>query len=464
MFVARLRLVNFRSYHDATVEFAPGLNVIVGRNASGKTNLLEGAFFALRASSPRTTKDDKAVRWGASFARAEATVGKRSGNDSHTLTVAYAPGQAKQVRIDGVEVTSLDDLRRQGSIFIFVPESLLLVKGSPARRRAHLDAFAVAVDSAYEAGLRDLNVVLKQRNAHLWRVREGAPGDSLDAWDRQLARVALGFEERRRAIVSRLSASYRDFAAALAPEGGEFSVSLVSQLDDLGGPGAGGGRAPTVSGAAADAGCAPAVESGANGASVPDDALEEAFVAALRARRPGEIAHAVSGFGPHRDDLRFAEDAPAESGGDEGDASGGVGGGVPRELRLFGSQGEQRAAVLALLLAERAVAAEATGDLGALLLDDVMSELDDTRRRLLVGVLTAGGQAIITTTNRMYFARDELAHARVIELGPEEPVGEPAPHDNSDGPAALDSTPTAGESAPDGAPMAGGSDARQSDG
>ena len=422
MFVARLRLVNFRSYHDATVEFAPGLNIIVGRNASGKTNLLEGAYFALRASSPRTTKDDKAVRWGAGFARAEATVHRRSGDDSHTFTVAYAPGQAKQVRVDGVEVASLDDLRRQGSVFIFVPESLLLVKGSPARRRAHLDAFAAAVDPAYEAGLRDLNVVLKQRNAHLWRVREGAPGDSLDAWDRQLARVALDFEERRRAIVARLSTNYRIFAAALAPDGGLFSLTLVSQLDDLGAA-AGAGGAGGARSSAPPPGASPA-------APASNDPSEDAFMAALRARRPGEIARAVSGFGPHRDDLRFAEEPPAEPGqGDEGVSGGGAGGAgsaqdeiagaAPRDLRLFGSQGEQRAAVLGLLLAERAVAAEVAGDLGALLLDDVMSELDDARRRLLVGALTAGGQAIITTTNRLYFDADELARARVIDIGPE---------------------------------------------
>ncbi len=396
MFVSRLRLVNFRSYHDATVEFAPGLNVIVGRNASGKTNLLEGAWFALRASSPRTTKDDKAVRWGAGFARAEASVAVREGADAHTFTVAYAPGQAKQVRLDGADVASLDELRRHGAVFIFVPESLLLVKGSPARRRAHLDAFAAAIDPAYEAGLRDLTLVLKQRNAQLWRVREGAATDSLDAWDRQLARVALAFEERRRAIVTRLSASYRSFAAALAPGGGEFSVSLVSQLDEL--SAAAPSSSPASGSLAGQAGLEPA-------GGPPDGAAEEAFAAALRTRRGGEIGRAVSGFGPHRDDLRFAEEGlPLPDGG------------AARDLRLFGSQGEQRAAVLALLLAERAVAAELTGDLGALLLDDVMSELDDARRRLLVGALTAGGQAIITTTNRLYFTAGELASAKVIEL------------------------------------------------
>jgi DNA replication and repair protein RecF len=424
VFVARLRLVNFRSYDDITVEFDPGLNIIVGPNASGKTNLLEGAFFALRAGSPRTAKEEKAVRWGATYTRAEATVAERRLADSHSLTVAYAPGQGKQVRVDGVEVSSLDDLRRQGSVFIFVPESLLLVKGSPARRRAHLDAFAAALEPAYDAGLRDLNVVLKQRNAHLWRVREGAPGDSLDAWDRQLARVALAFAERRRALVERLAARYREFAGALAPDGGEFSLSLVSQLDGL----------------EAEAGL-----------TLPGS-LEEAFVAALRARRPGEIGRAMSGFGPHRDDLRFAE---------ESSAAPLVGG--PRDLRLFGSQGEQRAAVLALLLAERAVAAEVTGDLGTLLLDDVMSELDDARRRLLVGTLTAGGQALITTTNRLYFTDAELARARVLDIGARQAAGQTsgeasagAFEGTSDGPARGspgelpgDEAPGAGE-APDG--------------
>ena len=371
MFVTRLRLVNFRSYDDVTVEFDPGLNIIVGPNASGKTNLLEGAYFALRAGSPRTAKEEKAVRWGATYTRAEASVAERRLAESHSLTVAYAPGQGKQVRVDGVEVSSLDDLRRQGSVFIFVPESLLLVKGSPARRRAHLDAFAAALEPAYDAGLRDLNVVLKQRNAHLWRVREGAAADSLDAWDRQLARVALAFSERRRALVKRLAVRYREFASALAPDGGDFSLALVSQLDGL----------------EAEAGL-----------SLPGS-LEEAFVAALRARRPGEIGRAMSGFGPHRDDLRFAEESAAAP----------LAGG-PRDLRLFGSQGEQRAAVLALLLAERAVAAEVTGDLGTLL-------LDDARRRLLVGTLTAGGQALITTTNRLYFTAAELAQARVLDIG-----------------------------------------------
>jgi DNA replication and repair protein RecF len=374
VYVAALRVVNFRGYRDSRVRFSPGMNVIVGENASGKTNLLEAAHFALRATSPRTSREEKLVRWGEGFTRVAAEVGRLVGEEPqtsaaggerlHTIEVAYVPGQGKRVRLDGVDVQNQGDLRRRAQAFIFVPESLLLVKGSPARRRAHLDAFAAAIDPAYEAAAQELQLALRQRNAQLLRVREGADPGGLDAWDRQLARAALELGRRRGALVDRLAACFAPFAAALAPAGGEFALQLVSQLDETGFD-------------------------------------EAAYLAALRSRRAREVARGASAFGPQRDDLLVAERRPD---------------GSVRDLRLFGSQGEQRAAVLALLLAERAVAEQATGDRGTLFLDDVMSELDDARRRLLARVLADGGQSIITTTNLLYFTGEELGRARVIEL------------------------------------------------
>ena len=161
---------------------------------------------------------------------------------------------------------------------------------------------------------------------------------------------------------------------------------------------------------------------------------EGALLDELRARRPGETGRGLSLFGPHRDDLKFLEvgvaepvsgpeigaaatPEPAASSAAAGPACGPVD--LPRggrDLRLFGSQGEQRAAVLALLLAEQQLATARTGEQGTLFLDDVMSELDDARRRLLVRQLTSAGQAIITTTDRHYFVEEELDHATVIEL------------------------------------------------
>ena len=392
MFVSTLRLINFRSYCDATVSFSDGLNVVVGGNATGKTNLLEGAWYALRGSSPRTRREDKLMTWGERFSRVELELHGRAAGPQ-AVEAGFAPGQGKRMRWNGADVTSLEDLRGRSQVFIFVPESLLLVKGSPARRRAHLDTFAAALDPAYAAAARDAQTALRQRNAQLYAVKNGASEAALDPWDVQFARVSSELGRRRRDLIAELAGSYAAAAADLAPAGETFTVQLVTQL-----------------------------------AAVGYD--EERLTEELRRRRPGETARGLSLFGPHRDDLRFLE-LPRESAGPAASAahaepaleevlpSGPVCGPVDlpkggRDLRLFGSQGEQRAAVLALLLAEQRLAASRTGEQGTLFLDDVMSELDDARRRLLVGTLTAAGQALVTTTNRLYFTDEELAGARVL--------------------------------------------------
>jgi DNA replication and repair protein RecF len=405
VFVSSLRLVNFRSYCDATVRFGPGLNVVVGENATGKTNLLEAAWFALRGSSPRTRRDEKLITWGERFARVELEISS-SDVGAQNVDVGFAPAQGKRVRWDGLEVASLDDLRGRSQVFIFVPESLLLVKGSPARRRAHLDAFAAALDPQYAAAARDVQGVLRQRNAQLAAIKNGADPAALDPWDAQFSRVAAELGRRRRDLVDELAAEFTAVASALAPAGERFTLRLVTQVESVG-----------------------------------YDA--EALLTELRVRRPGEVGRGLSLFGPHRDDLKFLEMGAEEArsaaevaGGEAADRAAGsereavevptvTGGPVcgpvefprgGRDLRLFGSQGEQRAAVLALLLAEQRLAVGRTGQQGPLFLDDVMSELDDARRRLLVRMLATAGQAIITTTNRHYFTDAEVESATLVEL------------------------------------------------
>jgi len=407
VFVSTLRLINFRSYCDASVSFGDGLNVVVGDNATGKTNLLEGAWYALRGSSPRTRREDKLMTWGESFSRVELELDGRAAGPQ-AVEAGFAPGQGKRLRWNGADVPSLEDLRGRSQVFIFVPESLLLVKGSPARRRAHLDTYAAGLDPAYAAAAREVQAALRQRNAQLYAVKYGAPEGTLDPWDAQFARAAAELGRRRRDLVAELAELYAAAAADLAPANDTFTVELVSQLAGV-------------------------------------DYDEARLAEELRRRRPGETGRGLSLFGPHRDDLRFLElprevaAGPGAAGAGERAAavagetvataaapavvlpSGPVCGPVDlpkggRDLRLFGSQGEQRAAVLALLLAEQRLAATRTGEQGTLFLDDVMSELDDARRRLLVRRLASAGQAIITTTNRHYFTEDELSAATVIEL------------------------------------------------
>ena len=276
------------------------------------------------------------------------------------------------------------------------------MKGSPARRRAHLDAFAAALDPQYAAAARDLQAALRQRNAQLLAVRHGAS--------------PRGAGPVGRAVRAGRRWSWAAAAAIWSPSSRRASPPPPPALAPA-------GRAASP--------CSSSPSSTASGTT------RRPCVDELRARRPGEMQRGLSLFGPHRDDLRFLEVGArrrrgrGERAADEDDAeqaAGRVAAFVPgrlrpvqlprggRDLRLFGSQGEQRAAVLALLLAEQQLAAARTGEQGTLFLDDVMSELDDARRRLLVRMLSSAGQAIITTTNRHYFTEDELAEATVIEL------------------------------------------------
>jgi len=395
VYVSQLRLVNFRSVCDATVCFGPGLNVVVGANATGKTNLLEGAWYALRGSSPRTRREEKLILWGAEFLRAELTLEDAS-RQTTDVQIGYAAREGKRIRWKGLEVSSLEELRGRSQVFIFVPESLLLIKGSPARRRAHLDAYAAAMDRRYAAAAAEFQEALRQRNAQLAAVKAGGSARSLDTWDVQFARAAVALGESRREVMADLDDEFAAAAGTLARSGEVYAVQLVTQLESL-------------------------------------DFEATALVDELRRRRAGEVSRGLSLFGPHRDDLRFLEigETPTVPAAESKGVPASVDACVPlelpcggRDLKLFGSQGEQRLAVLALLIAEQEIAARRTGEPGILFLDDVMSELDDTRRRLLVTRLSKVGQVIVTTTNRHYFTESELERATVISL----PLGGSAPH------------------------------------
>ena len=242
---------------------------MVGANATGKTNLLEAAWFALRGSSPRTRREEKLITWGQRFSRVELDLdGQAAGPQA--VEVGFAPGQGKRVRWSGLEVASLDELRGRSQVFVFVPESLLLIKGSPARRRAHIDAFAASLDPQYAAAASDVQSVLRQRNAQLAMVKHGADPAALDPWDVQFARAATALGRRRRDLVDELARRFSETAAALAPTDAHFTLRLVAQLDSVGYD-------------------------------------EAALLDELRARRPGEVRRGLSLFGPHRDDLRFLE-------------------------------------------------------------------------------------------------------------------------------------------------------------
>jgi DNA replication and repair protein RecF len=335
--VHRLHARGFRNLEDAELELADGITLIVGPNGAGKTNLLEALHFGLTGTSWRTANEREMIRFGSPLAR--VIVGLEEGGERRELVASLARGDGKHRRLDGNRIGSWDQVGRPPA-GVFAPDRLALVKGAPGARRAHLDRFVGALWPARAELGRRFGRALAQRNALLGRVRAGAaPQPALDAWDLELAVEGIALIEARREAVERLAPAFARLAEGLGLGGG------------------------------AELRYAP--RSAAEGA--------ERLAGELRERRAGDLERGYTGHGPHLDELEISLEA--------------------RSLRRYGSQGEQRSALLALLFAEREALLEARRAPPVMLLDDVMSELDAARRQLLAELLVGEGQALITATD-----------------------------------------------------------------
>src|SRR4051812_24210554 len=338
MFITRLSLRDFRNYARADVELGPGLNVVCGPNGAGKTNLLEAVYFALTARSCRTSNEREVVRSGEKVARVSAEV--RGADARHTLEVGFAPGEEKRVRVDGAPLDRNAGAPPRPLACVFLPERLELVKGAPATRRGHLDQLVAALWPARGETRAAYSRALAQRNALIGRIRAGASRPSLlDQWDAELARHGAELMADRARAISSVSPAFAERGRDL---GMPDSLELRYVPRSKGGPD-------------------------------PDSLRRE-----LNERRSSDIERGFTTHGPHRDDMALMH------GG--------------RALRTLGSQGQQRVGLLALLFAERDVLGR-RGRPPLMLLDDVMSELDATRRERLAELLRERGQSLVTTTD-----------------------------------------------------------------
>lgn len=338
MRVTRLILRDLRTYPSAELHLGEALTVIAGRNGAGKTNLLEGLYIGCTGRSFRTASDREAVAFGAPLARVQL---HWQGDDGpHEIAVALMPGQPRHLRVDGSSVQRLSDASRPLA-GVFTPDRLELVKAGPARRRAHLDQVVAALWPARGEARLAYGRALAQRNSLLARIRAGSANrDGLAAWDQELAALGVTLMAARAAAVEDLAPRFRSCALALGLDGApDLSYRPRS-------------RATTAAELAAE----------------------------LGERTQSDLERGFTGHGPHRDELVLRRAA--------------------RELRGYGSQGQQRLGLLALLLAEREAIAQTRGHPPLMLLDDAVSELDATRRERLIAMLVSGGgQSVITTTD-----------------------------------------------------------------
>ena len=367
MQITELTLRSYRSYETLHLAFDPGVQIFLGANAQGKTNIIEALYYAAFGRSHRTSSDAELIRVGADGAYIGLSF--RRHDVPGELSFTFARGARRRITYAG-ESLRQRDLVGLLPMVLFSPEDLFLVKGAPALRRRYLDAELSQASPAYYGELLRYTRILKQRNAVLKDIRERlAAPDDLSPWDAQLARSAAYIVTRRIAAVAQLGALSARVQAVLAA--GE-ELALAYEI------------------------------AGAGAEDFAEDDMTESlhlwYNKMLCEGRARDIARAATGVGPHLDDLVLR-----------------VGG---MSLRSYGSQGQQRTGALALKLAELFYLQENIGEAPILLLDDVMSELDADRRRALLDFIRHEHiQTFITATDAAYFPAERMGTYRYVEAG-----------------------------------------------
>ncbi len=392
MRVRHLSLTHFRLYSRLETDLPAGPLLLVGANAQGKTSLLEALFYLATAQSHHATSDRQLINFLAlhdepqPFARlvAEVENGARRHKIEIRLVLEAGPeGRLrKDVLVDNTK-TKVGDLHGRLLAVMFLPQDLALVEGAPADRRRYLDVALGQVNPGYAHALTEYTKTLAQRNALLKQLQDRASGrDQLDFWDEALSQHGAVILAARIAALAELepltTTIHRDLTAghdglrlAYQPA---FDPATPVASPQMGLP------MPSAT-----------LTLGLNATDIRARLLER-----LRATRAEDIQRGVTQLGPHRDDVRL------------------MAGGV--DVSVYGSRGQARTAVLALKLAETEWMRQRTGAWPLLLLDEVLAELDHTRRRDLLARLLPAEQCVLTTTDASLFPPEFQAQTQVWQV------------------------------------------------
>lgn len=356
MYFKSVEFSNFRNYEALELEFHRKVNIIVGNNAQGKTNLIEGLYLMSLGKSFRTPKDRDMIRFGTEMARVR-TVSSRSDRDV-TVEIGLIKNK-KSLKIDGIKMKKASDLLENIYIVVFSPDDLKIVKDEPEKRRRFIDRELCQLKPVYFDSLSKYKKILAQRN---FMLKEESPDMAmLDVWDMELSRYGARIITERRRFIERLNEISRKIHGDLTEMKELLDISYESDID------------------------------------IADDPGDQSqiFYETLKSCRQKDIYRRNTGHGPHRDDLNISIDSI--------------------DVRNFGSQGQQRSAALSLKLAEIRLIKEETGEDPVLLLDDVLSELDRVRQRQLI---TSFGdvQIFITTTEITDELRIQLPDHMIFEV------------------------------------------------
>ena len=377
MHLTSLTLTNYRNYAQQRLDLAPGPVLLLGENAQGKTNILEAAMLLATGRSERASGDADLIAWDARaetqpFARVVGEAQRANGEVTVDVTVVGRPGvngliASKRFKLNGVARRAADVT---GAIMavLFTTDDMELVKGAPAGRRRYMDVMLMQADRDYARALRGYAKVITQRNALLKRVFEGAAKRSeLDYWDEELARDGATLLVARATAIAEIAQSAAELHARLSGERETLGVRYEPRFD---------WSADRLAGA-------------------EHDEVASALQERLKATQQRDAAAGITLTGPHRDDMALTL------------------GGEP--AASFASRGQQRTAALALRLAEARLLRDRSGEQPILLLDDVLSELDESRRASVLEAMEAD-QLLITSADPDRFPAEFTSSAQTFRI------------------------------------------------
>ncbi len=338
MYIKALSLVNFRNVEKLHIAFNQKTNIIIGDNAQGKTNILEAIYIAINGKSFRTKNDAELIKKNEDFCRIKLDFFKN--NREQSIEVIIAKNNKKKIIINGVPIKKTFELIGYLNAILFAPEDLLIIKGSPAQRRKYLDREISHISKKYLNALIHYHRVLNQKNKHLKMIKES--DDTLDIWDRQLAKYGCQIILKRFKFVEKLNDTVKPIHIKISED--SEHLSIIYDFDS----------------------------------SIDESKLEDYLFEQFQRNREKDIRYGYTTFGPHRDDLIIMLNE--------------------RQIKKYGSQGQQRTALLAVKLAEIEIIESSIEEVPILMLDDVMSELDTKRQTLLLKEIKKT-QTLLTTTD-----------------------------------------------------------------
>ncbi|WP_127837495.1 DNA replication/repair protein RecF [Clostridium prolinivorans] len=355
MYIKNLQLLNFRNYEEINIEFNNGVNIFIGDNAQGKTNILESIYYSSLAKSHRTNKDKELINWNKDYAYNKSYISKERLDKIIEIKI-FKDGK-KGIRINGIKINKIQELIGIFNVVLFSPEDLKIVKESPSYRRKFLDTEICKLNKKYYYNLVQYNKVLNERNTLLKKWNEDI-NKMIDIYDVQLSKFGSYIISERLKYINLLNQKGSVIHKEITSELENISFKYITSIKDL-------------------------------------ENIENELNYILKKNIKTDMERKTTSYGPHRDDFSININ------------------GV--DTRNFGSQGQQRTSVLTIKFASLQIIKEETKEYPILLLDDVLSELDLNRQKYILNSIN-NVQTIITCTGIENIKNYLNSSAKVFEV------------------------------------------------